>query len=92
MQSITKFSKFYFCYINNIAFSHQHIYKILNILQFGKYLDLSKAQKLLIYKAALAFPKSAYWIKIIQSEYDFFIENEIWDFTELPLDQKVLIS
>ena len=76
-QSMTRSSKPCFCYINSVAFSYRHMHKILNALQSGNYLGLNKVQEPQTYKAALISPESTHWIKAIQSEYDFFIENEI---------------
>lgn len=76
--------------MNGIAPSHRHMRKVLDALQFGDYLGLSKGQKPQIYKTDLASPKSVHWIERIQSEYDAFTENETWDLIELPSDRKVL--
>ena len=89
-RSMTGSSKPRFRYINGVAPSHRHMHKVLNALQSGDYLGLSKAQEPQTYKAALASPESAHWIKAIQSEFDSLIKNETWDLTELPSDRKVL--
>ena len=89
-RAMTGSSKPRFRYINGVAPSHRHMHKVLNALQSGDYLGLSKAQEPQTYKAALASSESAHWIKAIQSEYDSLIENETWDLTELPSDRKVL--
>lgn len=68
------------------------MHKVLNALQSGDYLGLSKAQEPQTYKAASASPESAHWIKAIQSEDDSITENDTWNLTELPLDRKVLIG
>lgn len=90
-QSMTGSSKPCFRYMNCIAPSQHYMHKVLNALQSGDYLGLSKAQEPQNYKAAFASPESTHWIKAIQSKYDSLIhENETWDLTELPSDRKVL--
>ncbi len=74
--AITGSSKLRFRYMNGIVLLHLQIYKILDALQSGDYMGLSKGQKLQTCEAALASLKSAHWIKVIQKRYDFFIENE----------------
>ena len=88
--AMTDSSKLYFCYIKNIALLHRHMHKVLDALLSRDYLDLSKSQEPQTYKAALALPESAYWVKTIQSKYDFFLENETWNLTKLPLNRKIL--
>ena len=41
---MTGSSKPRFRYVNNIAYSHHHMHKVLIALQSGNYLGLSKAQ------------------------------------------------
>ena len=77
-------------YMNNIASSHCHMHKVLNALQSGDYLGLTKAQEPQSYKAALVSPEALHWKKAIQSEYDSLIENQTWELTDLPPDRKVL--
>lgn len=89
-RSMTGSSKPRLRYMNGVAPSYQHMHKVLNALQSGDYLGPSKGQEPQTYRAALASPESAHWIKAIQSEYDSLIENETWDLTELPSDRKVL--
>ena len=39
---MTEFSKLCFSYINGVASSYRHIYKVLNTLQSGDHLSFSK--------------------------------------------------
>lgn len=91
-RSMTESSKPRFRYMNGVATSHRHMHKVLNALQSGDCLGLSKAQEPQTYKAALTSPESAHSIEAMQSEYDSLIENEAWDLTELPSDRKVLMG
>ena len=59
-RSMTGSSKPRFRYMNGTPSSHHHMHKVLNALQSGDYLGLSKAQEPQTYKAALASPKSAH--------------------------------
>ena len=61
--------------MNNTAPSYYYMHKVLNFLQSGDYLGLSKVQEPQSYKAAFASPDAVHWKKVIKSEYDSLIEN-----------------
>lgn len=66
------------------------MHKVLNILQSGDYLSLTKAQKLQFYKTAFVTSKALYCKKVIKSEYNFLIKNQTWELTDFSPDRKVI--
>lgn len=52
-------------YMKNTAPSHHHMHKVLNALQSGDYLGLTKSQEPQSYKAALASSDVVQWKKAI---------------------------